>query len=75
MILTLATESKNYVCTHLVLCVPFIIVEHVLCGIAMVNIPIHYHNTAERNNSKTEQLPETELRVFPRRTSSSCNSD
>ena len=28
--------------------VPFIIVEHVLCGVAMVNIPIHYHNTAER---------------------------
>ena len=28
--------------------VPFIIVEHVLCGVAMVNVPIHYHNTAER---------------------------
>ena len=26
----------------------FIIVEHVLCGVAMVNIPIHYQNTAER---------------------------
>ena len=28
---------------------PFVIVEHVLCGVAMVNVPIHYHDTAEIN--------------------------
>ena len=30
--------------------IPFVIVEHALCGVAMVNVPIHYHNTGEKHH-------------------------